>query len=125
MALTQFLSFEFFNPPSHCVMGLLLQNGAEINSKNASGKSPLFVAIENGDLLMVEFLLQNGADANDPTMLQDTPLHFASRLEHFKIVEALLKFGARNDLKNSLGRTPLEESVFENGSYNEVIALLK
>ena len=43
-------------------MELLLENGAKINSNDASGWSPFQNAIKEKRLEIVDFLIENGAD---------------------------------------------------------------
>ena len=43
------------------VVELLLQKGAEVESKNKWGWTPLSIAAEHGQKAVVELLLQNGA----------------------------------------------------------------
>ncbi len=41
---------------------LLVSNGADINSGNDSGSTPLIYATKNGDFEIVKLLLESGAD---------------------------------------------------------------
>lgn len=52
---------------------LLLEHGAAVDSANGFGKTPLFYAIERGDLRVVELLLDHGADVNHPYNRSRTP----------------------------------------------------
>lgn len=65
----------------------ILDQGAHVNEMSKFGRTPLHVAIENGDLVMAKFLLSYGADINargyrnlGPSYFHSTPLQCA--LEH-------------------------------------------
>ena len=54
---------------------LLVQNGAELNSQDLSGHSPLHVAASHGDLNLMEFLIEHKAIVNQRNKCGSTPLH--------------------------------------------------
>ena len=106
MPLTQFLSFHFFNPSSHC-------------------GTPLHKASSNGHSEIVEILLQNGAEVNALNEFDFTPLHFAAQNGHFAIVETLLTHGAEKGLKSYFHTTPLElAKYFKRGDFQQIVAIL-
>ncbi|MCR4941460.1 MAG: ankyrin repeat domain-containing protein [Campylobacter sp.] len=56
----------------------LLQNGADVNYKNAFGKSAIFYASELKDSELIKILLENGANANDKIIDENTKNVFSS-----------------------------------------------
>ena len=103
---------------------LLLQNKADVNAKNSYRFTPLHYASKSGHLEVVK--LYNGADVNTKGSAGNTPLHLAATSGYPKVVETLLKHGARQDLRDDVGRTPLQDAeYFQIGDYQKVIALLQ
>ena len=119
----------------------LLDRGADIEARDASGATPLHTAALYGDISVSGALLTRGADINARAGGEEfdhsdydlgTPLHLAARQsEHlytdirgtlldlypivieFKpvVVETLLARGARTDLEDDRGYTPLHWAV--------------
>ena len=119
----------------------LLDRGADIEARDASGATPLHTAALYGDISVSGALLKRGADINARAGGEEfdhsdydlgTPLHLAARQsEHlymdirgtlldlypivieFKpvVVETLLAHGARTDLEDERGFTPLHWAV--------------
>ena len=89
---------------------VLIQNRANVNAKTWDQDStPLHEVAINGNFKIAELLLQNGAEVDAETFYyKQTPLHLASLYGYPTFVEVLLKHGARKDLKDHIGRTPLE-----------------
>ncbi|KAL4994938.1 ankyrin repeat-containing domain protein [Aspergillus recurvatus] len=56
---------------------LLLSNGADVNTTDDHGLSPLHAAAETAKVEMVELLFNHGADINAQTHLGLTPLHMS------------------------------------------------
>ena len=46
------------------IVRIIIQNGAEINTKNLAGRSPLHFAVQTKELEVVKLLVQSGADIN-------------------------------------------------------------
>ena len=92
---------------------LLVENKARVK-----GSGAIVMAAEEGKLEMVQYLLDHGADINeigiehptDPRYQEDmgSALHRAVNAGHRDIVEFLIKQGASLDLKDEMGRTPLD-----------------
>jgi ankyrin repeat protein len=79
-------------------MHMLLANGADVNSTNAQGWTPLHVAAAGGDLAVVETLLHYGADVNAVSYIGSTPLYNAMVFGRKQVVvEVLLAHGANPD----------------------------
>ena len=111
------------------VAKLLVENGADVNTKDNKGETPLIklkwnfkivkLLIENGAIIKtkgytalhrqhnpqtVKYLIEHGADVNAKTGYGDTPLH---GLWVEEVTRVLIKHGADVNAKNSHGKTPL------------------
>ena len=94
---------ERYRRPEQWMIRLLLDYGADINGSKTSPEKakkyprtlqpPLFRAVEDETLPMVQFLVSNGADVN-ATSGPETPLHVARRLGFDDIAEYLVRHGA-------------------------------
>ncbi|KAI3326000.1 ankyrin [Xylariaceae sp. AK1471] len=77
---------------------ILLDRGADINSRDKWGHTPLHTAIRSGHYETAEFLLDRGCNINERDLLHRSPLNFCISL-YFKPMLAflLLKRGATFD----------------------------
>jgi hypothetical protein len=89
------------------LMCTLLNMGADVNCKDANGKTPLIIASKRGHLDIVKKLLEKGADVNCKDANGKTPLIIASECGHLNIVKNLLGKGADVNCKDANGKTPL------------------
>jgi ankyrin repeat protein len=76
------------------LVGLLLQNGADVNAKGWNAATPLHWAANNGHIQVVKLLLTKGAQINAKTDEDLTPLTFALRGGHEDIAALLRSHGA-------------------------------
>ena len=78
------------------IIDLLLEKGADINSKDLkTGKTPLHIATEAGDMLLTEFLCSKyGVDLNARTYAGYTPVELAYYRGHYTLAETVLSRGA-------------------------------
>ena len=72
----------------------LISHGANIESKDTNGVTPLYIASRNGHIEIVKYLISHGANIESKTNQDATPLHFASYKNHLQIVEYLIKHGS-------------------------------
>jgi len=88
------------------VVDILLQNGAEVNSKGWSIQTPLHCASKSNNPKVVNILLEKNAqvDARDASEWQ--PLHFAAAAGAKGCVECLLSAGADIHAITKKGQTP-------------------
>ena len=101
----------------------LIQAGADINARNAWGKTALMTAAQANQIESVQRLLQAGADVNARTVSWQadgaggmdnaegaapgrTTLHFAAASAQSEIIEALVRHGALPKVSDSQGATP-------------------
>ena len=91
----------------------LLQEGADIESTNKKGKTPLILAAENNAYKAAIVLVRAGADVNAQHNNGGTPLYFAAKSDSVKIAQILLANGANPSIKNNDGYTPYEKAQDE------------
>ena len=114
----------------------LIKEGANVNTTNSFGSTPLLDACHRGFTQIVQYLVNGGAnisyipssdDMESSPFLASPPhcaLGEASRCGFFRIVEILLNAGASKDQCNFLGWTPLHEACFYNRTETVKILLL-
>lgn len=78
----------------HGIVKMLLAHGASADAETPSGLRALHLAVENGDLTMVELLLQAHAQIELRGDRGFSPLHVAARCGHHKIYQTLLRYEA-------------------------------
>lgn len=101
----------------------LLARGADINTKNEDGQTPLLSAVANQEERSdaVKFLLNKGADANAKDKNGQTALMLAARNGHSDSVVALLEKGADVGAKDANGKTAMDHARY----YDNIKKLLK
>lgn len=99
---------------SACTKGLVseakqaVNEGADINQHNSSGRTPLIEAAWSGSAEIVEFLLEKGADVNAADKSGFTALMRATEEGHSSVVSILLQNGADVNCRGFVkGTTPL------------------
>ncbi|XP_072377522.1 uncharacterized protein [Diabrotica undecimpunctata] len=90
---------------------LLDQPSIEINNRNFSGETPLFLAVKFEKVKIAEKLIHCGANVNIPNYEQVTPLHLS--VIHPRLAHLLIKNGAFLDATDYSGDTPLHDAVAE------------
>ena len=77
------------------VIDFLAAQGTDMNVRDRSGKTALHIAVERGNLNVVEHLIQiDGIDLNAMEPFHSTPLHIASVKGFLAIATALVEAGA-------------------------------
>ena len=100
-------------PDALCeAISILLTNGADVNSKDTSGRTPIWLVThhytpQHDDL--VRLLIEAGADINVQCD-GSTPLINAIHSRCVGLAELLIELGADINLKDNEGRTPLHEA---------------
>jgi ankyrin repeat protein len=84
----------------------LLQQGADLNSRDREGNSPLHLAVRVKNLVFITLLLKAGSDVSSSNHLGKAPLHQAVETGSTAIVEYLLSRGADLQAKDQGGSTP-------------------
>ena len=102
------------------VASLLLERGADPNSRDVIFRVPLHRVSQGGLVIMMEsslriaqLLVDNGADVNVAGDFDDdTPLHTAALSGYRNIAELLVESGANLDAQNRDQRTPLHLACY-------------
>lgn len=88
---------------------LLISCGADVNTPDKSGKTPIFYATDNGDLKMTKLLIANKANVKDnPELLTN-----AAKEKYREIIEVLLQHGADVNSSDKYGRTALHFTALD------------
>ena len=108
---------------SHSIVRLLLEHGADPNTRSVFGESPLHHAADHGNVGLVDVLIDHGADPHARTSQLHTPAHAPAQLNHAHVLQRLLARGADPNLGDDDLWTPLRTAA-EYGSKESVIVLL-
>ena len=103
--------FEAASKPNSKVLELLIQNGANVNQRDASTYTPLHRAALENCTKNVEILIQNGAEINAMSEHSSgqTPLLFALWTRNVELIKLLLENGA----DPTIPENPPEASTLE------------
>lgn len=99
-----------------------------LNERNVWRRTPLHLAAEHGQELVVGLLLERQAKINAIDNNKDTPLHWACRTGHLGTVQKLVNWthGEKVNLQatNNVMKTPLQVAEAEGTLTHESIAVL-
>lgn len=84
-----------------------LESGADVNTRDAWGRTPLIVAIQQNRMPVVELLVQRGADVAATDAWGRTPLLVATQLKNSAAIRLLIERKADVDVANRNDITPL------------------
>ncbi|MBN1972914.1 MAG: ankyrin repeat domain-containing protein [Sedimentisphaerales bacterium] len=104
------------------VIELLLAYGADINTKDFQGRTPLACAFANNNVDLAKLLLSAGADVNATLSDGRTLLREAIERNNVDLVKLSLSFNAEVNKRNTVGRTMLHIACLR--SNREIVALL-
>lgn len=90
-------------------LGKALQNGAEVDARDAYGRTALIEAAMHGQREAAELLIERGADVNCADCCGRTPLFSAVSYGRVELFELLLRQGADVDAPGEEGRSLLME----------------
>jgi len=102
---------------------LLLESGADVNTRDTNGDTPLIAAAFMGFNETIKLLLEKGAEVNAKNNLGSTALMEAATMNKPEAVEILLKSGADTKATNIAGLTALDAALREN--HTEMAQLLR
>jgi len=96
----------------HDVVSLLLDSGANPDSRDRDGESAVHVAVREEDYNMLQILLKAGADPNLPSHLGKFPLHLAVEQNLLPLVKLMVDQGVDVEAREQAGgRTALHLAV--------------
>ncbi|KAH7647264.1 Ank repeat with possible signal peptide [Cryptosporidium bovis] len=97
------------------VIRLLIEKGkSRIDNPDSDGRTPLFYAITQLNINLVNYLLNKGANPNYRDVLGNTPLIHAVMVNFKDAIGSLLSHGAFPWLRNYSGFDPVTLTVLEN-----------
>jgi hypothetical protein len=102
----------------------VLSEGADINTRDKGGNTPLMLAIWFGNKEAFGILMVEGSNVNLQNAEGWTALHFAATKEDIQFLRELLERGADINAKNKTGNTALMLSAAR-GFKQHVVALLE
>ena len=111
---------------NHMLEYILNWNSAEINTRDAAGKTPLHVAIELGKTFAIPLLIQHGADINLLTTNGKTPFYLTIRSGRVDVLDFILTIQNCSEWINVLdenGKSPLIHAI-DAGSPSMVALLI-
>jgi ankyrin repeat protein len=94
-----------YSPQSPEFLKCFIDNGANINSTNTNGESPLHLAVLKQNTALVNLYLQSGGDPSIKNDNNETPLDWAEKMQNPEIIASLKNFGEES------GSTVNEEFV--------------
>ena len=108
---------------------VLLTHGADVDARDADGRTPLIIASEWGATGAAARLLEHGAAVDSKDQLrQQTALHRAAENGHVEVVQKLLDHGAPVDAADQSGFTPFmlaaQSQSFSNVGSDALLRLL-
>ncbi|KAN0105623.1 Ankyrin repeat-containing domain protein [Russula decolorans] len=89
------------------VLKSLLVQGADINPRNESHRTPLNLAAAKGNDHVVRLLIERGAEVDSCDKWGWTPLHAASRFGHLEVSRVLIDHDANVNARQKSNFTPL------------------
>ena len=104
------------------VVEALLREPQDPNQRDGQGRTPLFIASNEGHAKVVRLLMDAGADKDKATDNGWTPLCIASYKGHLEVVRLLVDAGADKDKATDVGWTPMR--IASRKGHLEVVRLL-
>jgi len=103
--------FEAVKRNNAPIIRSLLDIGADVNTRDESGDTPLLMTCGSGHIDVIRLLLSRGADVNALNRDDIAPLHLVCRYgRHTDIVRLLIDHGADVNARDKGGFTPLQEA---------------
>eukprot|EP00919_Chromeraceae_sp_WS-2016_P033014 GHVR01078058.1.p1 GENE.GHVR01078058.1~~GHVR01078058.1.p1 ORF type:complete len:993 (+),score=183.42 GHVR01078058.1:31-2979(+) len=95
---------------------LILEGGANVDTKTHSGETPLLIAVREGNDVMVKFLIENNADVTIQDIYGRSCLHAAVSLgnclkKHQHMLEKLCEAGGDANARDAWGASPIHLST--------------
>ena len=101
----------------------LLHNGADVNTRDQNGLTPLFLSVKKLNLVYVSWLLKHHADVDAQDDAGVTPLMCAVEMGHLHMVEFLIRKQANTLIRDKRCRDILQ--IAEESEQNDILTFLK
>ncbi len=105
------------------IVGLLLDHGADVGARNQNGTTPLFGAVQIGNVPITKALLERGSKVNARDEEGWTPLMTAAAKGHPEVAKMLLERDADPTIKGNHGESALE--CARNSGSDEMVQLIE
>jgi ankyrin repeat protein len=92
------------------VAEVLIANHADVNAKDKAGQTPLFAAVQGGQIKIIQMLIAAGAKPNLKDVKDNTVLNFAIKTSP-EMFKTLLAAGTDPNTVDAKNRTPLSYAV--------------
>lgn len=97
-------------------MQFLVAKGANVNSRDVKGTTPLVVASNLGFIEGAEYLVEHGARVDESNSAGETPLITAVHNRNLTLMRILLKAGANPDRADNSGRSARDYARLANNA---------
>lgn len=95
------------------IIGDLIKKGLAVNETDNAGKTPLYIAILQNDIINSKLLLTNGANTDIPVS-EGSLLHIACSKYNIELISLLIENKAPLNKTNDFGNTPLMDAAIKN-----------
>ncbi len=100
------------HPEAQHIAHLLLALGANVNLRDAFGRTALHICcLHHDETSLLNLFLEYGANPNVPSVDQSTALHIAIDRDQLRMARCLVSHGASMNLKDARGRMLIEMQV--------------
>ena len=120
--LSSAYNFVFTSSPFRKSCVILLEMGADINSPDIVGWTPLLWAAKAGNLGVAELLLERGVLTDHVDIDGNAALHVAAHFNQVETTRILMNYGASLLLLNKRGMTCLDVAM--EAQNNEVVMVI-
>ena len=93
-------------------VGALLRSGADANFRDADQRTPLFLAIANGNFEICQMLIEQGSDVNAIGKGRWRPILLATHLQQHNILRALIRARADVNVQNDDGTSAIMMAAY-------------
>ena len=116
------MSITFTSSPCRKSCVILLEMGADINSPDIVGWTPLLWAAKAGNVGVAELLLERGVLTDHVDIDGNAALHVAAHFNQVETTRILMDYGANLLVLNKRGMTCLDVAM--EGQNNEVVMVV-
>jgi ankyrin repeat protein len=104
-------------------LNILLAGGADIETTDENGNTPLMLASKIGNLRMVRIIMAHSPDIDTRNKMSETALMIAAEHGQTEIVAILMQNGASIFAQNQSGFTPAE--LAKRNGHSQIVNLLR